>query len=278
MLSPEERVRILINETESIEKYLRGMPAEAWECPSACDRWTVADVVAHLTWITRNQAPRIVRGLRGDVSPDVPPRRRLEAGQFDPSELEDAAVVFRQEQGENLLSEFIKSNQALSEALAEVGPRDWSKLVYRPVGSESIQNIVDVFINELTVHGWDIRSRFDPEAKLSPECVSIVVERIAQRPKWWLFKQGTIPLHARYRFEITTPALYSVDVVITHDNQYMEVNSGNQPQVTFRVVGQTYIMMMYGRITLEEVISRGQVAVEGDQELVTAFEQSFVGG
>lgn len=238
----------------------------------------MADVVAHLTWITKNQAPLITRGLQGDVSPDVPPRRRLEGRQFDPAELEEAAVAFRKEPGEDLFTEFVKANQALSEALAQAGPDDWMKLVYRPVGSEPLQNIVDVFITELTVHGWDIHSRLDPEAKLSPECVPIIVERIAQRPKWWSFKQGNAPLSARYRFEVMTPTRYTVDVVITPDDQHMEVDSADRPEVTFRIDGETYIMMMYGRITPGQAISKGKVAADGYGELVTSFKKRFVGG
>jgi hypothetical protein len=74
-----------------------------------------------------------MRALQGDASPDQPARRRLDSGQMDPSVEGDQAILLRQELGNQLLSEFINSNQANDHALAAAGPQDWDKLVYRGV-------------------------------------------------------------------------------------------------------------------------------------------------
>jgi len=58
----------------------------------------------------------------------------------------------------------------------------------------------------------------------------------------------------------------------------MEVDSADRPEVTFRIDGETYIMMMYGRLTPDQVISKGKVAADGYGELVTSFKKRFVGG
>ncbi len=104
MLLPEERMRILLDETRRLENYLSRLPADAWSHPSSCDRWTVADVVAHLTWLGKNYPARINRALQGDASPDRPAHRRLASGQFDPSEEGDHAISLRQELGDQLLT------------------------------------------------------------------------------------------------------------------------------------------------------------------------------
>ena len=197
MSSAEERLEILRAETEGLERYLTDLPKEAWGKPSACDEWSVADVVAHLTSLSKNYPPRIIRALQGDASPDLPEHRRLGSGQIDPAQGRVQVIALRQALGDQLLSEFIKGNQATDQALAKVRPQDWDKLVYRTVGTEPLRNIVDMLITERTVHGWDIRSRFVPPASLSPECVPIIVERIAQRSRWWSFKEGLAPLPLR---------------------------------------------------------------------------------
>ena len=278
MSSPEERLEILRAETEGLEEYLRDLPQEAWDRPSACDEWSVADVVAHLTSLSKNYPPRIIRALQGDASPDMPEHRRLGSGQIDPAQGRDQVIVLRQELGDQLLSEFIKDNQATDQALAKVGPQDWDKLVYRTVGTEPLRNIVDMLITERTVHGWDIRSRFDPQASLSPECVPIIVERIAQRSRWWSFKEGLAPLPLRYRFEVTSPTHYSVDVVVTEENQFMEVASSRDAQVTFKCDGETFVFLMYGRMNPEAAIADGRMSYAGGQELANAFVQRFTGG
>ena len=48
MDTPAERVKIAIAESERLKEYLSFLPPEAWNKPSACDRWKVRDVVAHL--------------------------------------------------------------------------------------------------------------------------------------------------------------------------------------------------------------------------------------
>lgn len=280
MSSPEERLEILRTETKGLEQYLRDLPKEAWEHPSVCERWAVADVVAHLTDAGRNYPLRILRALQGDASPDMPDHRRLGSGQLDPAQEGDQAIVLRQELGDHLLSEFIKGNQAIDQALAKVGHQDWDKLVYRAVGTEPLRNLVDVFITERTVHGWDIRSRFDSQAGLSPESVAVIVERIPQRPTWWSFRTeaGFAPLPLRYRFEVTPPAQYRVDLVVTEERRYMEVDSNDRPQVTFKCAGETFVFLMYGRINPEAAIADGRMSYAGDQELVNAFVQRFTGG
>jgi hypothetical protein len=156
----------------------------------------------------------------------------------------DRAITLRQELGDRLLEDFINSNQAMDQALAKVGSQDWDKLVSRGGGTESLRNLVDGFITERTIHGWDIRSRFDSQASLSLECVPIIVERIPQRPRWSF---------------------------VTEKQQYLEVGSTKEAQVIMRCDGATFVLLMYERIKPEAAIAEGRVSVEGDKQLVTDF-------
>ena len=169
----------------------------------------------------------------------------------------------------------------MDKVLAKVGTLDWDKLVYRRVGTESLRNVLDMFVTERTIHGWDIRSRFDPQAGLSPHCVPIIVQRIPQRPRWWSFRldPGLSKLPLRYRFVITSPLDYTVDVVVAADDQqYMEVGSRQPAQVTFRCDGETFIMLMYGRIKTTDAMSEGRLHYEGEEDLAAEFAQRFTGG
>ena len=279
MLPPEERMRILLAETQQLMDYLTSLPKSGWTHPTACSEWCVADVVAHLTNNSSNFAPRILRALQGDASPDdLSPRRA--SGTVDPIGAAHRTIAFRKQFGEPdaILPEFVAANRQFEDAMEMVGPKDWYNLVYRPAGPEPISSVVDVVLAEQTVHGWDIRSQFEPTATLSPEAVPVLVERIAQRPRWWSFRQGASPLPLRYRFEVVNPAQYSVDVVITGEDQYMEVASHEDPQVTFHCDGETYVMLMYGRIEPQDALAEGRVSAEGDRQLVQTFGANFIGG
>jgi uncharacterized protein (TIGR03083 family) len=63
MASPEETVQLVIAESERLIQYLTTLPPEAWSKPSACDRWEVRDVAAHLAGQGEFYAEAIVRSL-----------------------------------------------------------------------------------------------------------------------------------------------------------------------------------------------------------------------
>ena len=69
MASTEQRVKLVKSESERIQQYLGTLPAEALTRPSACDRWEVRDVVAHLTGAVELFNGNITRGVHGDSSP-----------------------------------------------------------------------------------------------------------------------------------------------------------------------------------------------------------------
>ena len=279
MLPPEERMRILLAESQMLEDYLTTLPKGAWTHPTACSEWCVADVVAHLTMVSQNGASRILRAIQGDASADdLNPRRRR--GTVDPVGGAQRTIAFRTQFGEPdaILPEFVAASRQFNEALLKVGPDDWNKASYRPAGPEPISNMLDVVLAEQAVHGWDIRSQFDANTALSPDAVPVLVERIAQRPRWWSFKKGAAPLPLRYRFEVATSMAYSVDVVVREEEQCMEVASSEEPQVTFRCDGETYVMLMYGRLEPGRALTDGRLNPAGDQRLVTAFADCFIGG
>ncbi len=281
MIAPEERVKILQAETERLEEYLRNLPEEAWSHPSACEQWTVADVVAHLAGLSGDYPTWIDRALRGDSSP---PEGYPAGGTEDQGSRTERtahrATAFTERLGEQLLPTFIKANRELEEVLSRVGPEQWDELCYRIVGAEPIRNIVDMFIAERTVHGWDIRSRFDPKARVSPECLPVVVTRIPQRPRWWQFRTDPERFDSpiRYRFEVTDLRPYGADIVITEEKQYMEADGDAPADVTFRCDSETFVLLMYGRLKPDSAIADGQLSFEGDSKIAEEFEKRFVGG
>ncbi|MCH8281580.1 MAG: maleylpyruvate isomerase N-terminal domain-containing protein [Chloroflexi bacterium] len=50
MVTLQDRVELVRSESERLQSYLQTLPKDAWDRPSACDPWTVADVVGHLVW------------------------------------------------------------------------------------------------------------------------------------------------------------------------------------------------------------------------------------
>ncbi|HEY7494760.1 MAG TPA: SCP2 sterol-binding domain-containing protein, partial [Candidatus Tectomicrobia bacterium] len=82
----------------------------------------------------------------------------------------------------------------------------------------------------------------------------------------------------RYRFEVTDVPGYRTDVVLTDARPYMEAAANAPADVTFRCDGETFILLMYGRIRPQEAVAQGRMTCEGDTALVAAFSQRFTGG
>ena len=68
-------VPIVQTEADSLAQFLDTLSADDWQRPSACDLWTIRDVVAHLIWVADFYTDTMSRGMRGDISrpADRPP-------------------------------------------------------------------------------------------------------------------------------------------------------------------------------------------------------------
>jgi uncharacterized protein (TIGR03083 family) len=128
MDAAEDTVQLVIAESERLTQYLTALPPEAWHTPSACDRWEVRDMVAHLAGQAENYAAWIARSLQGDASTPVglPKAGSATAAFF--SEAASQRVITRREQlGDQLLSAFITTNTQLNHRLTSLGPQGWEK-------------------------------------------------------------------------------------------------------------------------------------------------------
>jgi uncharacterized protein (TIGR03083 family) len=277
MSAPEQHVSVLQAEMQRLEEFLGTLSHEDWQRSSRCDQWTVADVIAHLTALTQAHAALIVRALRGDTSP--PQEVPTIAGQAA-ADIAHQAIAVRQRLGDDLLPTCIAAQRTFHETLATIGPADWDKPAYHPQRPISIGWIVDGSITERTLHGWDIQSVFDPHARLSPACLPIVVEWNAQRRRWRQAPSDAAPIaqSIRYRFDVSGVPHYSSDVILTDAQPYMEAVGKAPADVTVRCDGETFILLMYGRIRAHEAVSQGRMTFEGDAALVAAFNQGFQGG
>ncbi|MGH7753717.1 MAG: maleylpyruvate isomerase N-terminal domain-containing protein, partial [Gemmatimonadales bacterium] len=168
MDTPESRLAALQAEAQQLTQYLTTLPPEAWSHPSACTRWQVADVVAHVATAGLLFTESLTRGLQGDSSPPagwVPGGARDEDAFAE--ELAQRAIASRRQLGEQLLATFIQGNTALHQLLTGLTPHDWATVCYHPAGPRTVWAMVEARTTELAMHGWDIRSQLEPIAHLS---------------------------------------------------------------------------------------------------------------
>ena len=264
---------------ERIESFLQALTTDELARPSACEGWTVGDVVGHLIERGAPLPDQIERGLAGDLSPtpgftDDPP---VSEDQFR-LDLDRRAVELRQELGEGLLPEFARVNGEFNRVLALVQPDDWDKLCFHRLRPETVRSKADIRIAELAMHEWDMRWALDPDAVLAEDSLAGLVNASGRAVRRAFRPDPSRTSGVRYRFELDGPTVSAVDVVLAPEGASFEIESTSQPDVTFRCASATYGMVIFGRWKLPDVMKNGKLTAAGDEQLVAAFVDAFVGG
>ena len=285
MNSPAERVATLRQEVEDFTARVAALPSEAWQQPSACQGWTVADVVAHL--VGQDFALRVRRGLAGDYSP---PEGAPPVAEHDEDAFAEAifrrAFATREQAGDRLaevLAQRLEESVAAFEAIDPAEPQQWERLCYWPPGPETARVMLDMRISELTMHAWDVCSRFDPDYRLSEGSVRVLVDTVPRAVRRAFRPDPGLRRPVRFRFALEEPAA-AYDLVFSGAGAALEPAPGEgsaeagSPEVTFRCAGETYVMVMYGRLAPAAAIASGRLTWEGDEALALGFGARFVGG
>src|SRR5512145_2799751 len=203
METPDSRVKLVQAAAAQLGQYLHTLPPEAWRRPSACQHWEVRDVVGHLILGAELYLGVISRGLQGDTSPPAGFPSTGTANAASWSALFDPMSIARRESlGDQLLATFTATSDQLQQLLARCGPSDWETLCYHPASLLPVRMVVDLRLTELVMHGWDIRSRFEPEAHLAPESLPAFLALMTGAFRWafWPGTRRSAPV--RYRFEV----------------------------------------------------------------------------
>ena len=144
------------------------------------------------------------------------------------------------------------------------------------------RQFVDLRLQELALHEWDIRSRFDPRAPLAPAGLPAMMELIATSLTSgflrWAFRPGDrLPTHLRYRFMVTGVVPTQTDIIVEGETARLEAAQQVPAPVTFRCDTATYVPLMYGRLSITVAIADPRLEVQGDPEAATRLGQWFQG-
>ena len=283
MTDTAQSIDLFEHEARLLLDFLQTLPAESWQAASACEGWTVADVIGHLTSV--DLSSRLLRGLDGDHSPPegAPPPEQHDEDAFAQS-IYRRAIDASQRLGDGLLADFTDRINETVALFRQVRAEQWDNLVYWPPGPMSARVLLTQRIAELTMHGWDIRSRLEDDYHLSDGSVSALldtVDRAARRA----FRPDPLlagrPL--RYRFQITHPEPRTLDLTLSDGEaqitDYAMEGDLTEADVTFECDGETCVLVMYGRLTPHAAVgARRLSALDGEPYLAATFGDRFVGG
>ncbi|MCS5666334.1 MAG: maleylpyruvate isomerase family mycothiol-dependent enzyme [Dehalococcoidia bacterium] len=277
MDTPESRVKLLESEVEAVKSYLSGLTSDDLQKPSACVDWSVADVVGHLAG--QDHALRVRRGLQGDYSA---PEGSQPVADHDEDRFAknifDRAVATREQFGEGLVAYLNQRLDETIEVFKSVELEDWNNLCYWPPGPEPVNILLNQRLAELTMHTWDIRSVLETEYHLSDDAVRVLIEGVDRAARRAFRPDPSLTIPISHRFVIDRPVAGIWDIVISIDGAKIGPAGREEPDVTFECDGETYVLIMFGRLKVPDALADGRLTFDGNPELTIGFGRRFVGG
>ena len=265
-------------ESERLSQYLQSLPNDPWQQQSACERWTVADVVAHLIGGAQMYWEHVSRGLQDDI---IPPEGFPPAGDVDPEVLGNPnahrAIFRRAGFGNQLLSTFQSTNEQLNQLLGRLSSSDWDKPCYHPAGVISVQTFVSLRMFELALHGWDVVSRPEGGAGLSAECRPMLLSLVASSGLNVVQLAVGNASPSRYRFRLSGIAAGDYDLVLAGGSALMEAAGEEPTTAVLRCDTADFLLLVTGRLNLASAISTEKLVTEQGNALPLMFGDWFKG-
>ena len=269
-------VQTVTGEASRLRNFLSGFHAQTWASDSTCEGWTNEDVVAHLAGSASGWAATITRAVAGDAGPPEG-GSFLAAGERGSHPTGEAARAARQQSGPQLLDMFTTRHASLRQLLEGLTEEDWDKPCFHRRGELPVSGYLGIQIQELVLHGWDIRWGLDDATELSDQCLPAMVDLV---PRWLrnAFAPGLdLPTPVRYRFDVSSPVAVHEDLLVNGDS-YQAGPSGPEPaDAVFRCNTGNYILLMFGRLQVERAVADGRLSIEGSQDQARNFNAWFKG-
>ena len=271
----EENIRLVRVLSNDLASFLHSLPDDVWRdaetYASACDRWNMADVVAHLISVAHTLAMSVERAVKGSVAPPMGYRRQTS------DERVESVVSLREAFDEDLFPEFNASCLRINRLLVGLEPETYFLPAWRPNAVLDVSRLIELRAMELAVHGWDVRYGIDRGASINPQAVPFLKGWVRN----WLragFRPPTgLDTSVRLRFSLTDTDGEARDLLVENTGFSLEAAGSSQPDVVLSLDTSSYILFLMGRLPVRRSVRRGRIGLEGDANLAESFGEWFVG-
>ena len=263
-------VRALSNEMAA---FLRTLPDEVWrdaeQFASACERWTMADVVAHVIDGANDYTLSVRRALTGSIAPPLGHRT------LSTDERTAQVVALRTAFDEDLFPEFKASCLRLNRLFVELTPEQHGLPVWHPAGALRVSQLIELRVVELAVHAWDVRYGIDRSAGLSPVAIPFLKGFLGRWLEYAFRRPEGLETPIRFRYLLSDADAEGWDLAVTGDGFSLCPRDSEVADVTFTCDTDSFLLLLMGRLPLRRTVRRGRIVLEGDLEVAARFDEWF---
>ena len=277
MTTIESQIELVKSLVSSISARTASLTPEQLSLPSACSEWEVQDVIAHLIGGADRQIENMTRGKGGDSGP---PQALTQVDSSAASALGSRRDMhWRESLGDGLLAGFDDYYAQLYEVLDSFHPDGWDTLCWHQRrGAMPAWEYIELRIQELAIHDWDMRKALEPEPSLHPDCIDSILGFATKWLGMCFLPSDRLDTPVVYEFDLAPPNDISIVLRVNGDS-YEVLSPEDAPEDRWTVCAEasTFLLFIYGRITGREALDANEFAITGDPGLLDRFEGWFRG-
>ena len=193
--------------------------------------WTIADVLSHL-----GSGAVIMRRRLEDTLAERP---------FDDDFMTATWDTWNAKSPEDQAADVLVTDRALLDALVVVGPDERARST-QPFGPMTIgfADLVQLRLNEHTLHSWDVAVTFDPAAELPADTTGLVVDAL-ERIAGFAGKPGAEARTLRVR---TTDPVRDFTLELGPDRVKLAGAASGDGDADVELPAEAFIRLVYGRL------------------------------
>jgi uncharacterized protein (TIGR03083 family) len=271
-----EKLELVGDISTQIYNCLSRKSIKEWDIQTPCDLWQVGDVVAHLLGGAERHMASLTRAKLGEFNPPTDFVSSDLPVLSDRNAQRDKNI--RSNAGDNLLELFKENYAALHKILLGFTVNDWDLPCWHArSGTISSAQYLDLRVQELVVHQWDIFSSLDDTVHVDPKGMRLLFG-IANNWLGMTFRPSPpLDMAVVYRFNvdgIKSPVSY---LICYGDRFEICDDISNDVNCDIYCDAETYILFIYGRLKLDIGIGVDNFKVYGNSDLLGKFESWFKG-
>ena len=175
----------------------------------------------------------------------------------------------------HFLESFDASYEKLHHEFDRFGEVSWDTLAWHVRrGAMTGAAYVELRIQELAIHDWDIRSATETIPCLYPDSVPILLD---MTPRWlgMCFRSSAkLPKPVVYGFNVDSQ---NYRLTVTGDGFDMISGEATEADFSLSATGEQFLLFTYGRLTAADGIHLGRLSINGAVAHLDQFEVWFKG-